>query len=291
MPATGTDWTVKAVLDWTTSHLTKQGFDSPRLDAEVLLAHAKGCRRIDLYASYQERLDDGVRGKMRDLVKRRANAEPVAYLVGHKEFYGLRFAVTPDVLIPRPESELLVQHAVEHVRGLGLEKARVLDLCTGSGCVAVAIAAALPRAEVIATDVSDAALAVASQNAETLGVADRVEFREGDLFGPVADEPPFDVIVSNPPYVPDGDWAGLAPDVREHEPRSALTAGADGLDLVRRIAGDVAGRLVAGGRLLVEIDPPQFPTCESLFSGVGPVNALAEPCGRPRVVSVVTDAP
>lgn len=252
---TGDRWTVKRVLDWTISHLQQHGSDTPRLDAEVLLAHARGCRRVQLYTQYDTELTPAHRAAMRDLVKRRANAEPVAYLVGHREFFSLDFRVTPDVLIPRPETETLVVELIEAAREL--PSVRILDVGTGSGCIAVALAANLPQASVVAVDTSEPALAVARENAAKHGLAERIAFLHGDLFAPVDPAARFDFIISNPPYVTEEEFATLAPDVRDHEPRSALVSGADGLDTIRRLIADAPKFLADGGRLLIEFDPRQ----------------------------------
>lgn len=258
-PATGTAaqpaWTVRKVLEWTTQHLQKHGSETPRLDAEVLLAHARRCRRIELYTNYDEPLSDAVRAQMRELVQRRANAEPVAYLVGHREFFSLDFAVTPDVLIPRPDTETLVLEVLARIQGL--DAPRVLDLCTGSGCVAISVAKSCPAATVTATDLSPAALAVAARNAETHKVSDRVELLEGNLFGALPAGATFDVVAGNPPYIPTAEIETLAGDVRRHEPRLALDGGADGLDVLRRILTEAPRFLASGGWLAVEFTPEQ----------------------------------
>ena len=232
------EWTVKRILDWTTEHLKKHGSESARLDAEILLAHARGCRRIELYTRYEERLTEPQRATMRDLVRRRAQAEPVAYLVGHKEFYSLNFRVTADVLIPRPETETLVLEAVERAKESPAERVRLLDLCTGSGCVAVAAAKTCAKLAVTATDLSQAALLIAAENATRLGVADRVSLRHGDLFAAVPAGETFDLITANPPYVADGEFETLPADIRLHEPSAALLAGPDGMALLTRIAAE-----------------------------------------------------
>src|SRR5688572_7707507 len=217
-------WTVGRLLNWTVEFLGKHGAENPRLDAEVLLAHARGCRRIDLYATFGEPASEETRTAFRELVKRRAAGTPVAYLVGHREFYSLDFEVTPDVLIPRPETEHLVIALLDHVKqrpktGASLE---IADIGTGSGAIAVCAAKYLPQSHVMAIDISPAALAVAKRNAERHGAADRIEFIESSLFASVPAERQFDYIVSNPPYVSTAEMAELAKDVREHEPQSAL---------------------------------------------------------------------
>ena len=195
------EWTVRRIIDWTTAHLKKHGSDTPRLDTEILLAHARGCRRIELYTRFDEVLNEDERSAMRDLVRRRAQSEPVAYLVGHREFFGLDFRVTPAVLIPRPDTETLVVELLDVAKPLTAP--RILDLGTGSGCIAIAAAVNLPAAQITATDLSDAALAVARGNAESHHVLDRIRFLSGDLFAAVAHEERFDVVASNPPYIAD----------------------------------------------------------------------------------------
>ena len=213
-------WTVGKIIDWTTGHLKRHGSDTPRLEAEILLAHARNCPRIQLYVHYNELLSDAERAAMRDLVKRRAQAEPVAYLVGHREFFGLDFRVTPDVLVPRPETETLVLEVIAAAKNLA--KPRVLAVCTGSGCIAVAAAVNIPAALVTATDVSPSALVIACENADRHGLASRIRFFEGDLFAPLTAAEKFDLIVSNPPYVADAEMETLPADVRLHEPAPGL---------------------------------------------------------------------
>src|SRR5262245_26024610 len=187
-------WTVGKIIDWTTGHLKKHGSESPRLEAEILLAHARNCPRIQLYVHYNELLSDGERVLMRDLVRRRAQAEPVAYLVGHREFFGLDFRVTPDVLVPRPETETLVLELITAAKLLG--SPAILDVGTGSGCIAAAAAVNLPRARVTATDTSPAALAIARENAARHGVSDRIQLLQSDLLASLAGDAQFDVIAS-----------------------------------------------------------------------------------------------
>lgn len=285
VPGHADDWTVKRILDWTTEHLSKHGSESPRLDAEIMLSHARGCRRIELYTRYDEPLTDRQRATMRDLVRRRSNSEPVAYLVGYKEFYSLPFKVTKDVLIPRPETETLVLEAIEIAKASSTEKLSLLDLCTGSGCIAVAAAHGSKRFNVVATDLSEAALAIARENAERNGVADRIEFRHGDLFHALPTDARFDLIVSNPPYVTDSEYESLAPDIRLHEPTKALLAGADGLDILRQIADNATTHLNAAGHLLLELDPQQAkPVAEMLKRSFREVRIISDLAGKSRVL-------
>jgi len=278
-------WTVGRLLTWTTDWLGARGSDSPRPDAEVLLAHVRGCPRIMLYTAFDTVVPDAERGRFRELVKRRGEGEPVAYLVGSREFFSLPFAVTKDVLIPRPETEGLVVRTID----LGKPSAapRIVDVGTGSGAVAVAVARHLPKASLAATDVSPVALAVAKANAERHGVADRIAFVEGDLLADPRLAGPWDVIVSNPPYVREDEFSALPRDVRDHEPRAALVAGPTGVEIVARLADQAAERLVPGGWLLVEIGPATAAAAEAAIAavpGLEPRPTLKDMAGLPRVV-------
>lgn len=253
-PPTSDVWTVKRVLDWSIGFLRENGSDSPRLDAEILLAHACGWQRIQLYTNYEQPLTPNQRGVMRELIQRRAQAEPVAYLVGYREFFSLDFAVNASVLIPRPDTETLVRHALDALKGH--PNPAVLDIGTGSGCIAIAVAVNCPGANVTAIDVSPETLSVATSNANKHGVSDRVRFIESDVFANVPPEK-FDLIVSNPPYIREDELAGLDADVRDHEPVGALVSGVDGLDIVRRIVSEAPEFLTAGGHLMLEIDGRQ----------------------------------
>jgi release factor glutamine methyltransferase len=234
---------VRDVLVRSASWLSDKGFESARLEAELLLAHVLGGERLDLYTDADRPLTDPELDGYRALLRRRVDGEPVAYLTGRREFYGLAFQVTADVLVPRPETELIVDRARE------LAPENMLDVGTGSGCIAVVCAKRMPSTEVTAIDVSPAALEVARINAAEHDVADRIRFIEGDLFGPVAGES-FALIACNPPYVA----SGTGP---PHEPDLALYGGADGLDLVRRVLAEAPRHLATGGRLLVEIGDDQ----------------------------------
>jgi len=238
--------TVREVIQRSASWLGDKGFPSARLEAELLLAHLLGVDRVVLYTQSDRPLDGGELDRCRALLRRRATGEPIAYLTGCREFYGLDFAVGPAVLVPRPETELLVDRARE------LEPSRFLDVGTGSGCIAVACAVRLPEAEGTATDVSAAALDVARGNAARHGVAERVRFLEGDLFAPLDGER-FDLIASNPPYVA----VGEAAEVARHEPALALFAGERGLDVIARLLAEAPAHLEAGGTLLMEIGEEQ----------------------------------
>ena len=281
-------WDVRRLLDWTRGFFERKRLDSPRVMAELLIGHVLGLDRIRLYTSHDRPVAPAELARLRDLVRRAAGHEPVQYLVGAAHFYSLTLTVTPDVLIPRPETETLVEEALRHLKLAGRSRGavRVLDLCTGSGAIALALAKNLPAANVVATDVSDAAAAVARANAAALDLADRVEVRAGDLFDPVAGGPPFDVIAANPPYVPTGDLAGLDPNVRDHEPRLALDGGADGLDVVRRVVGQARQRLAEGGTLYVELQHDQGDRAADLARAAGwrEVRVARDLGGRDRVL-------
>lgn len=284
----GDVWTVKRILDWTIPHLKSHGSESPRLDAEILLAHARGCPRIQLYTNYDQPLTDAQRAMMRDLVNRRAAAEPVAYLVGHREFFGLDFRVTKDVLIPRPDTETLVVDAIEVLK---MQTApRVLDVGTGSGCIAISLAVNCPNAEVTAIDLSKAALDIAQANAETHKVAGRIRWLCGDLFVPLNAGEQFDLIASNPPYIAAAEIETLSADVRLHEPRSALDGGPDGLDVIRRLIANAPQHLASQGKLLIEISGEQVDAVSQLLTANGNYGDIAvqkDLAKQPRVVRAV----
>jgi release factor glutamine methyltransferase len=254
--STDQGWTIGGLLNWTAKHLAAKGAEYPRLDAEVLLAHVLGCARVDLYGlRFAEPAGEEVRGPYRDLIRRRIEGCPVAYLVGRKEFFKLELEVGPGVLIPRPDSEVLVLQCLDLAKALPAP--RVLDVGTGSGNLAVAVARQHAGARVTAVDVSAEALAVARRNAGRHGVADRIRFLEGDVFGPVPAGEAFDFVLSNPPYIPRGDIAGLAAGVRDYEPHLALDGGEDGYAVFDRLVAGAPDYLVPGGWLLTEIGAPQ----------------------------------
>jgi release factor glutamine methyltransferase len=245
-------WTIRDVLDWTAQDFAGRGIESPRLDAELLVAKALETDRVGLYLDLNRPLVDSERNAIRPLVTRRREREPVAYILGHRDFYGRRFIVTPDVLIPRPETETLVEHALRCIPQD--DACRVLDVGTGSGAIAVTIAAERPPALVTATDISEAALKVASDNAERLDVADRIRFERADL---LSDAEQYDFIVSNPPYIARPDMEALQAEIREHEPVAALEAGEDGLDVVRALLVAAQPVTASGAQMLIEIGAGQ----------------------------------
>ena len=273
------EWTVRRIIDWTTAHLKKHGSDTPRLETEILLAHARGCRRIELYTRFDEVLSEKERSTMRDLVRRRAQSEPVAYLVGHREFFGLEFRVTPAVLIPRPDTETMVVELVDVAKPLPAP--RILDIGTGSGCIAIAAAVNLPNAQIAATDASEAALAVARENAASHKVVERIQFLSGDLFAALDPNQRFDIVASNPPYIADHEKETLQNDVRKYEPHEALFSGPTGLEVLFRIVDQAPDYLNAGGTLMLEISPEQ----------ASAVVGQMEASGKYRDIRVVKDLP
>jgi release factor glutamine methyltransferase len=250
-------WTVRRLLEWTTPYFQRKGVDSPRLAAELLLGHVLTIPRIKLYTDYERELDAKQLDAYHELVRRAAEEEPVAYLTGRAHFFNLEFEITRDVLIPRPDTETLVENVIHLVRQQpGLESPRVLDLCTGSGCIAAAIAHNVKTAVVAATDNSPAAVAVARKNLDRLGLSQRVTVEAGDLFAPLdrmVDRQPFHLLVANPPYIPTGQIPQLDRSVREYEPLSALDGGLDGLAIHRRILAESPSHLLPGAHVFLEI--------------------------------------
>lgn len=272
-------WQPLELVGWTADYFERHGVASPRLDAELLLARVLGVDRMGLYLRFEEEVRDDQRAQFRELVKRRAiDRVPVAYLTGVREFWSLEFKVTPEVLIPRPETELLVQTVS------GLRPSRVAEIGTGSGAIASALALELPEVSILAVERSRPALSVARENLEALGVAERVMLVEGDGLGPVG--PGFEVIVSNPPYVPGAEIAELEPEV-QHEPREALDGGPDGLRLIRELCRDAPSRLVGSGRLVLEVGAGQAPPVSQLMreAGAAGIETVRDLAGIERVVT------
>lgn len=334
-------WTILRLLEWTRDFLARKGVEEPRLAAEILLAHSLDAQRIQLYTRFDQPVAGEPLAKFRDLVRRAADQEPIAYLVGHREFFSLPMKVTPDVLIPRPETETLVEAAIAHARRrvappetwqppepaevdepedptngdshawqgddaespaepaapslppirpkpqaeLRFPGLRVLDMGTGSGCIAVALARHLPGATVIATDISSAALEIARENAAANGV--QIDFREGPLLDPVAGEAAFDYICSNPPYVRSDELADLPANVRNYEPHTALVAGDDGLEVIRPLVAAAPDMLAPGGLLLIEVGYTQGSAVADLMAenaALDNVRTLRDTLGHERVV-------
>ncbi|WP_428305625.1 peptide chain release factor N(5)-glutamine methyltransferase [Lacipirellula sp.] len=291
MSTTDQPWTIGRLLNWTTDFLKEKGAESPRLDAEVLLAHVRGCKRIELYTSFEQPASEELRTKFRELIKQRAAGKPVAYLVGHREFFSLPFTVTPDVLIPRPETELLVVRAIDIAKPqprvndpperdsndaapdapltkptpAPAKPIAIADVGTGSGIVAITLAKHVPHATLTMIDVSPAALAIAKKNAERNGVSDRITAIESDLFAALPAEQKFDLIASNPPYITSAEMQELAVDVRRYEPTLALDGGPEGTTVIERLIGQAAERLRPGGWLLMEISPTIVERVEQLL--------------------------
>lgn len=262
-----TPWTIQKLLTWITEYLTKNEVDAPRLSAEMLLSHVLGLKRIELYTQFDRVVAKDALDQLHDLVKRAGLHEPVAYLIGRTEFYSLEMEVSADCLIPRPETELLVQRAIEFLRTREGEQ-HVCDLCTGCGCIAIAIARNHANARVVATDISDKALAVAARNVEKHGLRERVELLCGDLFDPLVphlDVTQWDLIVCNPPYVSAAEYEALDKNVKDYEPQTALLAGEDGLDVYRRIVERIDRFLKPDGALLLEIGYAQGPAVRELL--------------------------
>ncbi len=269
--------------------LSRAAIESPRLDAEVLLRHVIGIDRAQLYLRIDETIKAEAEQQYWELLRRRVRREPLAYITGRKEFWSLDFSVTRDVLIPRPETELLVEAALEQTRQGLKSRAKIVDLGTGSGAIAVCLAKELPEAQISAVDISSAALQVARANAERHGVADRIRFLHGDLFAPLAGErESFDLIVANPPYVRSGDVAKLEPEIREWEPMAALDGGRDGLDIYRRIASQCRSYLAATGQVLLEIADAMGEAAAQIFANAGGFETAAllrDYAGKDRVIA------
>lgn len=276
-------WTIRSVLQWTAKDFAAKGIDSARLDAELLAAEALGLERVGLYLDLDRPLSTDELGRIRALVRRRRDREPVAYILGRRDFFGRTFEVTPDVLIPRPDTETLVERALERLPPD--RPARVAELCTGSGIIAISLAAERPSIDVDASDIDPGALAVAQRNVDRHGLAERVRLYEGNLFEPLP-RPRYDLVCANPPYVREGELPGLQPEIRRYEPELALAAGPDGLDFVRRIVREAGSRLSPGGVLLLEVGAEQADRATALCAEVGLRDAMAhrDLAGIERVV-------
>ncbi|MCM2359966.1 MAG: peptide chain release factor N(5)-glutamine methyltransferase [Geobacteraceae bacterium] len=273
-------WTILKVLDWTKGYLADKGVENARLEAEWLLCEVLGLERMGLYLNFDKPLSEAELALFRGMVARRARREPLQYILGSQEFMGMEFEVSPAVLIPRHDTETLVEEAVR----LGGSARKILDIGVGSGCIAVSLAKLLPGAELFGVERSPEALAIARRNVEKNGVT--VTLREGSLFEPFAGER-FDLIVSNPPYIPSGDLAGLQPEVRDFEPAGALDGGPDGLAFYRAIIPAAPEYLTPGGWLLVEVGAGQANAVRGLFEETGRFGELCtakDPAGIERVI-------
>jgi release factor glutamine methyltransferase len=266
-------WTIQELLKVTTDYLKQKGIDSPRLSAEILLAHQLDLSRVQLYLDFDKPLKGEEVAGFRSLIRRRLNREPIQYITGSQEFWSMDFLVGPEVLIPRPESELLVETLVSLCKGGRLpenQSPRVLDLGTGCGALAIAVAREIEGASIWASDISDEALHFARLNAKKHGVEERIAFRLGDLWEPFRDRDlGFDVILSNPPYIASDAFDSLLPEVQHHEPRAALDGHEEGMFYIERIIAEGPDYLNPGGWLLVEMDPDQTSKALRIMEGSG----------------------
>ncbi len=274
-------WTVLKMLRWMTGYFQEKGIDSPRLDAELLLADILDVDRVGIYLNYDRPLSMQELDLIRPLVKKRGLREPLQYLLGYTEFWSRRFRVTPDVLIPRPDTEILVEEAL---RRMTAEQGCVIDVGTGSGAIAISLAGERPEWQLSALDLSTDALEVAKENSVLNHLQDKIEWLNGDLA--CLPEQTYDLIVSNPPYIAAAEWDELMPEVRCHEPQMALLAEEDGLICYRLLASQAETRLAKGGWLLVEIGSTQADAVKQLFSDAGlqGVYLRDDYSGLPRVV-------
>lgn len=280
-------WTVQRILQWTTKFLREKGVESARLEAELLLAHARGCQRIHLYADLNAPLDDAERGRMREFVKRRSSREPLSYITGKREFYGRDFQVGAGVLIPRPETESLIDVCLEFIPAD--TESDVCEVGFGSGCVCTTLALQREKASLYATDVSEIALSFATKNVAAYKLEDRVTLFSGDGFEPLQGHGPgrFHGLVSNPPYICQHEMAELEPEVADHEPREALVSGEDGLDLIRRLIQTAPDILHCNAWVALELDPSQASRVSGLFTQRGFTGARVHQDlnGQDRIVS------
>ena len=280
-------WTIGRILKWTEQYFKDKGIESPRLDAEVLLAHVLEQQRIYLYVHFDEPLQPGELAAYREMIKKRVLRVPVAQILGEKEFMGLTFKVTADTLVPRPDTEILVQAAVDRLRAMaGEEPLRCADIGTGSGAICLSVLHYLAGTVADTVDISPAARAVAEENAASLGLADRITFHTGDLLQPLSGIS-FAAILSNPPYIPEADIVKLAPEVRLKEPHTALSGGQDGLDFYRRLANEAPAMLVPGGFTAFEVGIHQAGDVAALLKAnplIGRTEILPDYAGIDRVV-------
>ena len=260
--AAQTVWTIGRILKWTENFFREKGIESPRLDAEVLLAYLLQKERIYLYVHFDEPLERAELARFHEMVKKRVQRVPVAYILGEKEFMGLTFKVTSDTLVPRPDTEVLVQAAIERLKALG-RPAKFADIGTGTGAICLSVLHYTEDTTAATVDISPTARAVAEENAVALGLTERVTFYTGDLLEPLKEQK-FAAILSNPPYIPDGDVAGLQAEVRLSEPHTALAGGADGLDFYRRLCSEGPELLENGGFMTFEVGVGQAHAVEAL---------------------------
>ncbi len=284
-------WTIKKLLDWITDYFETRSIDSARLSAELLLSHILDLKRIELYVHFDRVVTPDNLSSLHKLVKRAGDHEPVSYIVGRAEFYSFSLSVCSDCLIPRPETELLVERAVEFLRSRDSNSdsdshRTVLDLCTGSGCVAIAIAKNFDNCDIIATDINQEALSIADQNIATYNLSGQIKTLGSDMFAELDDLEKFDLIVSNPPYISTVDFEQLDKNVKAYEPSDALLAGVDGLDFYRIIANESAAHLKSDGVLMLEIGHNQASDVTSLLnsSGFGTIKVDKDFAKNDRVI-------
>lgn len=280
-------WTISSLLDWTTIYFTNHKIAEPHLEAEVLLAHALGIKRIQIYTMHDRVLSEEELAAFKKLILRRIKMEPTAYIIGYRPFMSLDFDVTSDVLIPRPETEILVEEAIGLIKQSEKEPVSVLDLGTGSGAIAVSIAKYCANTSILATDISKPAIEIAKSNAKKHGVTDKITFLAGDLFSPVGKTLKFDIIVSNPPYITASEIEALQPEISKYEPVRALDGGPDGLAYYRKIAAQAPAYLSEKGALLLEIGAGQSESVAEMIrtTGVFPaIKRIRDHSGIERVI-------
>ncbi|MCF6267351.1 MAG: peptide chain release factor N(5)-glutamine methyltransferase [Desulfuromusa sp.] len=276
----GEIWILLKLLRWMTNYFAEKGIDNPRLDAELLLAHVLQLDRVGLYLNYDRPLVTEELDIIRPLVKRRGQREPLQYLLGSTEFWSLEFIVTPDVLIPRADTEILVEETLGRAESEG----QLLDVGTGSGAIVISLARELPNWQMVGLDISAEALAIARKNLEKHQVADQVKLLQGDLAELPVQQ--YDLIVSNPPYIAEKEWDELMPEVRCFEPQLALLAENNGLDCYQKLADQAISRLKSKGWLLVEVGYQQAEAVKKIFvaSGLANLSVREDYSGQPRVV-------
>ncbi|TWT67178.1 peptide chain release factor N(5)-glutamine methyltransferase [Allorhodopirellula solitaria] len=286
-------WTVLRLLQWTSDFFKSRGSESPRLDAEILLAHARDCERIELYTAFAEVPSDEQRIAFRELVRRRGEGAPVAQLVGFREFYSIPIRVDDNVLVPRPETEHLVVEAIDQAKRIAANLTdrplRILDIGTGSGAIAIAVAKSMQDAEVVAVDVSLPALDIARWNVDKQKLSDRITLLQSDLFDALQPDARFDVICSNPPYISQSEYDELPETVRNHEPRGALLSGADGTEIIARILADAPAHLFPDGQLILEYSPMIADACKAIADASGQwteIKRIRDLAGHQRVLSL-----
>lgn len=264
-------WTIRELLSTSSEYLKQKGIESPRLNAELLLSKTLNVSRLRLYLDLERPITSEELSQFRSLIRRRTKREPIQYILGTAGFYNLELKVGPGVLIPRPETELLVETILKEInsQGLGPEPIRCLDVGTGSGCIAISVLKECPNTHFVATDISQEALNCARENSMTFGLENRIDLRQGSLFEPIMEGERFHIIASNPPYVREDEWEGLQPEIRSYEPKEALLAGPDGLRVIRALILKSIDYLETGGFLILELAPSQAQEVASLMQKRG----------------------